>query len=71
MFYLGGHLRELRHEAVSAVAGQELLRDAGQRLQVLPRLRELQLQRLHHRKVLRQRSRVSADENKPTISLLV
>ena len=53
------HLRQLRHEALSALAGQVLLRPAQQGVQVLPRLRELQLQGLHHREVLRQRPRVS------------
>ena len=33
---------------------QAVFRDAGHRLQVLPRLRELQLPGLHHREVLRQ-----------------
>ncbi|KAL1470690.1 hypothetical protein MTO96_024107 [Rhipicephalus appendiculatus] len=38
-------------------AGRPLLRAAGPRLQVLPGIRELQLQGLHHREVLRQRAR--------------
>lgn len=51
----GRHLRGVRGQEVPPLQLRQVLRDAEQGLQVLPRLRELQLPRLHHREVLRQR----------------
>ena len=55
----GRHLRVVRQQKVSQVPGGPMLQAARQGLQVLPRLRELQLQGLHHREVLCQRAHVS------------
>lgn len=50
----------MRQSTLSTLAVADLLRHARRWLQVLPRVRELQLQRLHYGEVLCQRTRVRA-----------